>query len=250
MAEQELTVEEFVKAVEMLARSLSISMQVLQEKANPILFKQALAVAVGTVVKDDELEEFIEEVREWSGSSVHLLREDEAYQAAIRDARFRHEFELGMPSRTSRAGIGAEESVEGIGTSSTVKERAMGVDEQETVEVVGASATAQMFGREADDRLTLTQADLCFPQKPDNLLRRVSLPCHSLLSSIEVGNSRIRSLSLASPQGSRPFPRQASRGELVRTDRPTLPSGLLRMIEREGYRREFPVIAFPSRGST
>jgi hypothetical protein len=93
MAEQELTVEEFVKAVEMLARSLSISMQVLQEKANPILFKQALAVAVGTVVKDDELEDFIEEVREWSGSSVHLLREDEAHQAAIRDARFRHEFE-------------------------------------------------------------------------------------------------------------------------------------------------------------
>jgi hypothetical protein len=94
MAEQELTVEQFVKAVEMLARSLSISMQVLQEKANPILFKQALAVAVGTVVKDDELEDFIEEVREWSGSSVHL-REDEAHQAAIRDARFRHELESG-----------------------------------------------------------------------------------------------------------------------------------------------------------
>ena len=119
MAERELTVEEFVKAVEMLARSLSISMQVLQEKANPILFKQALAVAVGTVVKDDELEDFIEEVREWSGSSVHLLREDEAHQAAIRDARFRHELNLRMPSRTSRAGIGAEESVDGIGTSSS-----------------------------------------------------------------------------------------------------------------------------------
>jgi nicotinamide mononucleotide adenylyltransferase len=93
MVERDLTVEEFVNAVETLARSLLISMQVLQEKANPILFKQALAVAVGTVVKDDELVDFIEEVREWSGSSVQLLREDEAYQAAIRDARFRHEFE-------------------------------------------------------------------------------------------------------------------------------------------------------------
>ena len=30
------------------------------------------------------------------------------------------------------------------------------------------------------------------------------LPCHFLLSSNEVGNNRIRSLSLASTQGSRP----------------------------------------------
>jgi hypothetical protein len=53
-------------------------------------------------------------------------------------------------------------------------------------------------------RLTLAQPNFRFPQKPDDLLRRKSLPCHPLLSSVEVGNSRIRSVTLASDQGSRP----------------------------------------------
>ncbi len=54
------------------------------------------------------------------------------------------------------------------------------------------------------DLLTLAQPNLCFPQKPDDLFSRVPFPCHSLLSSIEVGNSRIRSINLVSVQGSRP----------------------------------------------
>src|SRR5438876_382807 len=54
------------------------------------------------------------------------------------------------------------------------------------------------------NRLTLSETDLRFPQKTDDLLCRVSLPCHSLLSSIEVGNSRIRSINLVSLQGSTP----------------------------------------------
>jgi hypothetical protein len=41
-------------------------------------------------------------------------------------------------------------------------------------------------------------------EENDDLLRRITLPCHSLISSIEVGNSRIRSLRLVSLQGSRP----------------------------------------------
>lgn len=40
--------------------------------------------------------------------------------------------------------------------------------------------------------------------KSDDLFRRKSLPYHSLFSSSEVGNSRIRSVSLVSFHGSRP----------------------------------------------
>ena len=36
------------------------------------------------------------------------------------------------------------------------------------------------------NRLPLSEANLRFPQKPDYLLCRVSLPCHSLISSIEL----------------------------------------------------------------
>ena len=54
------------------------------------------------------------------------------------------------------------------------------------------------------NRLTLSETDLRFPQKTDDLLCRVPLPCQSLLSSLEVGNSRIRSINLVSLQGSTP----------------------------------------------
>ena len=85
---------------------------------------------------------------------------------------------------------------------------ALGLVELQTAVLAPPAIIALLRDAEAStdraNRLTLSETDLRFPQKTDDLLCRVSLPCHSLLSSIEVGNSRIRSINLVSLQGSTP----------------------------------------------
>ena len=53
-------------------------------------------------------------------------------------------------------------------------------------------------------RLTLAQLYLSFSQHADDLFCRVPLPCHSIVSSSEVRNSRIRSIRMVPSLGSRP----------------------------------------------
>src|SRR5437868_6219458 len=85
---------------------------------------------------------------------------------------------------------------------------ALGLVELQTAVLAPPAIIALLRDAEAStdraNRLTLSETDLRFPQKTDDLLCRVSLPCHSLLSSIEVGNGRIRSINLVSLQGSTP----------------------------------------------
>ena len=52
--------------------------------------------------------------------------------------------------------------------------------------------------------LALAQLHLCFPQHADNLLCCVTIPCHSIVSSSEVRNSRIRSIRMVPFRGKRP----------------------------------------------
>ena len=95
---------------------------------------------------------------------------------------------------TSEAGLGIDGSLKRLQRSLAALPRG------KRRKAAGAKSSSNFRA----DLLTLAQPNLCFPQKPDDLFSRVPFPCHSLLSSIEVGNSRIRSINLVSVQGSRP----------------------------------------------
>ncbi len=51
------------------------------------------------------------------------------------------------------------------------------------------------------DRLAPAQPNLSLPKQGDDLFRRISLPCHILVSSSEFGNSRIRSVNVVPFRG-------------------------------------------------
>ena len=67
----------------------------------------------------------------------------------------------------------------------------------------------QFLGRSCRSSEALPQADLCFPQKPDNLLRRVSLPCQPFppQSRLEIAHSAWHHLRGVEPPSRKRRPR-------------------------------------------
>jgi hypothetical protein len=88
-------IEQLVTEIRKQALSILVNLQARREKCPPAVFNQALAVAIGALIEPDSLDAFVDEVREWSDVSDELRADDEAYKAALRDARFHESFRLG-----------------------------------------------------------------------------------------------------------------------------------------------------------
>jgi hypothetical protein len=88
-------IEKLVTEIRQQALSILVNLQARREKVAPTVFNQALAVAVGALIKRDSFDAFFDEMLEWSDVGDELRADDEAYTAALRDARFHESFRLG-----------------------------------------------------------------------------------------------------------------------------------------------------------
>jgi hypothetical protein len=94
--EVQAEVSSFMRKIEAIAACLDVSTRIHEEKQGKVFVYQALAILIGMRVTDDDLDDFMDEVREWRGSADYLNQENAVlYRAAIRDARFKDEFESG-----------------------------------------------------------------------------------------------------------------------------------------------------------